>query len=271
MRIQYGHDYYDKALAHGGHDDPVFFERFKDAGYSEEDMRRVGIEPIYRRLSIDDHPDASKFYPRSHPNLIEVNRESYRVHHLNVFIAGKRYHGLHVEDATFYAPYREKKSQFFWSLDPFLAFLKNLKVHLHEKDAVERSRYGLHRNTRPEDQPLADYFTTDTVVPDAVRDVLISHNISIYLVEIPWDYSPSLAAINKHRSVRWKINPPTLKGIEFFKVMDAYTIYQELEMWIGGVLPNAGRPMVTISDHDKVGKHGFDPKWSFRRHKDDPR
>lgn len=271
MRIQHGHDYYDKALAYGGHDDPVFFERFKDAGYNEEDMRKVGIVPSYRHLSFDDKERANKFFPRLHPNLIKLNVETFRVHYINVFVAGKRYHGLHVEDATFYVPYRERKPQFFWSLDPFLAFLKATGVHLYEKTPVERSRYGLHRNSRPEDQPLANYFTTETVVSDEVRDVLITHNISIYLAVIPWDYSPEIAKQFPARSIRWQINPPTLKDVEFFKVMDAYTIYQELEMWIGGVLPNAGRPMVTISDHDKVGKHGFDPKWSFRRHKDDPR
>lgn len=270
MRIQHGHDYYDKALAHGGHDDPIFFERFKDAAYDERDMRAVGIAPIYRRLCIHDEPDIRKIRQFNHANLIEVGRESFRVHFINVFVAGKRYHGLCVENTTFYTSSIDKRPLYFWTLDPFLEFLKDKKVTLHEHDALKRSRHGLGLETALEKAPLADYFTTDTVVSDAVRDVLIAHNISIYLTEIPWDYSASRAEVFPRYAVRWKINPPTLKSVEFFKVMDAYSVYQELEMWVGGVLPNGGRPMVEISDRDKVGKHGFN-EWSFRRHKDDPR
>jgi hypothetical protein len=61
-----------------------------------------------------------------------------------------------------------------------------------------------------------------------------------------------------------QINPFTLKGIGFAKAIDPYTAFQELSMWIGGVLGGNSPETVSITD-DKVlaESHGFD-KESFR-------
>ena len=57
---------------------------------------------------------------------------------------------------------------------------------------------------------------------------------------------------------------PTLKDLEFFKVQNPFTCFQELSMYIGGVLKQPDRPMVEITDKDRISKHGFD-KYSFRK------
>lgn len=60
---------------------------------------------------------------------------------------------------------------------------------------------------------------------------------------------------------------PCLKNIEFYKVMDSYTVYQELDMYISGTLSYPQNAMVEVSDEQKVLKHGFDPKYGFRKRK----
>lgn len=57
---------------------------------------------------------------------------------------------------------------------------------------------------------------------------------------------------------------PCLKDVQFGKAFDAYTAFQELSMYLGGVMGGAHPPMVSISDKDMAAKKGFD-KWSFRR------
>jgi hypothetical protein len=57
---------------------------------------------------------------------------------------------------------------------------------------------------------------------------------------------------------------PFLKEFSFAKMRDPYTAHQELFQYIGGYLKQPDRPMVTLSDDDKIHKHGFD-KWSFRK------
>ena len=58
------------------------------------------------------------------------------------------------------------------------------------------------------------------------------------------------------------INPKLCK-IDFYKHMDAFTTYQELSQYVGGVLSNTNQPVSVISDEDKKAMHGFD-KWSFK-------
>ena len=55
-----------------------------------------------------------------------------------------------------------------------------------------------------------------------------------------------------------------LKEYEFYKMVDAFTAFQEISMFIGGVLGIGEKEMVEIEDKYKIGQHGFD-KWSFRR------
>lgn len=51
-------------------------------------------------------------------------------------------------------------------------------------------------------------------------------------------------------------------GVQSFK--DTYTCYQEIFQYVSGVLNHPENKMVTISNNDKISKHGFD-KWSFRK------
>ena len=55
-----------------------------------------------------------------------------------------------------------------------------------------------------------------------------------------------------------------LKEFEFYKVIDAFTAFTELQMFISGVLGTGEKEIIEIEDKYKIKKHGFD-KWSFRR------
>ena len=57
---------------------------------------------------------------------------------------------------------------------------------------------------------------------------------------------------------------PQLKRFNFAKVLDPYTAYQELQMYVANMaMPN--KPIPEISDKDMLEIKGFDPKWSFRK------
>ena len=60
------------------------------------------------------------------------------------------------------------------------------------------------------------------------------------------------------------VTNPNLSTIDFVKIVDPYTAFQELEMYISGVLGIGEPQIVTISDKDKIEKRGFN-KWSFRK------
>lgn len=57
---------------------------------------------------------------------------------------------------------------------------------------------------------------------------------------------------------------PVLKNYEFYKVIDAFTAFQEIQMFLGGVLGIDEKEIINVDDKYKIPQHGFD-KWSFRR------
>ncbi len=60
---------------------------------------------------------------------------------------------------------------------------------------------------------------------------------------------------------------PTLKDYEFYKIFDAFQAFQEIQMFLGGVLGSGEKEMVQIEDKYKIVQHGFDLKTSFRKDK----
>jgi len=57
---------------------------------------------------------------------------------------------------------------------------------------------------------------------------------------------------------------PVLKDIEFYKVFNATSAFQELSMFISGVLGGQSPKMVELSDKYKIAKRGFN-ELSFRK------
>jgi len=94
--------------------------------------------------------------------------------------------------------------------------------------------------------------------PNKFVTLMIDRKCPILLVENAHIYSTKLKAEKN----------AVLKNVKFFKVFDPYTTYQNLSMFIDGVLTKEANPTVEISDKDMVIKKGFD-KWSFRKMKGD--
>lgn len=62
---------------------------------------------------------------------------------------------------------------------------------------------------------------------------------------------------------------PELKQFGFFRIVDAYTAFQEVEMYISGVLGVDSQKPVEVSDRSKIEGHGFDYRTSFRKDKEE--
>lgn len=76
-------------------------------------------------------------------------------------------------------------------------------------------------------------------------------------------YKRSSIDSNWRDSSRFIINP-ILKEYEFYKVFDPFTTFQEIQMFISGVLGTGEKEIIEVEDKYKIGQHGFD-KWSFRK------
>ena len=57
---------------------------------------------------------------------------------------------------------------------------------------------------------------------------------------------------------------PNLKELQFYKIVDSFTAFQEIAMYLSNQLVRRDKPD-EIADKYKISQHGFDPTYSFRK------
>ena len=60
---------------------------------------------------------------------------------------------------------------------------------------------------------------------------------------------------------------PLLKDYEFYKMFDTFQAFQEVSMFMGGVLGAGEKEITVVADKYKIAQHGFN-KFSFRKDKE---
>lgn len=134
----------------------------------------------------------------------------------------------------------------FWSAESFIEYAKE---HF---TCFEKSTYRFWSKT--------DDLGSESDIKQAFKEI---KNESM-MKELFFSFnSPIFLITPGNRSHKITINP-ILKELEFFKVKDSYSAFQDLSMYVSGVLNQSDNAMIKISDADKIHKHGFD-KWSFRK------
>lgn len=82
--------------------------------------------------------------------------------------------------------------------------------------------------------------------------------------------APIFVSDRKWKSLKYSGHPGTifntsLKEYEFYRVFDPYMAFQELSMYVGGVLAMPNKKIPEISDEVMAEAKGFDKKTSFRK------
>ncbi|MBC8427279.1 MAG: hypothetical protein H8D97_00145, partial [Proteobacteria bacterium] len=94
-----------------------------------------------------------------------------------------------------------------------------------------------------------------------LEKIFIDFNVPIFLIGGNRNYINKQGY--KEYSTGLTLNP-CLKNYKFFTQYDAYQAFQEISMFIGGVLPRKEPDTVDISDACRSYQKGFD-SWSFRK------
>jgi len=98
-------------------------------------------------------------------------------------------------------------------------------------------------------------------------EIFRRYNTPVYIYDSHYDMK-SLYASYETRSKPTFIINPLLKDFEFYKRFDSFAAFQEIQMFLSGVLGNKENDVIVISDKDKIAQHGFD-KFSFRKEKEE--
>jgi hypothetical protein len=112
---------------------------------------------------------------------------------------------------------------------------------------TKRNRYHFDSDTT---QERAHKFFNETTFP---KERIIESLCKLGVPYFRYDFVKGILTTN-----------PMLKDMQFYKVKDAFTAYQDISMFISGVMGGQSPPMIPISDEVRKSKHGFD-EWSFRK------
>lgn len=231
MRIIRGHDYYDGVLAYGQDRDVVFVR--DGLNLVDKDEVKTYFEGM----------DAKILYPVRY-GLNDIFRTSRKKDFLInsgvIYVAGRRY------------PIITAREMYVVSNERLIFFDKKSFEEFAQQNDIMVS----YNTSSWDNRALWVQHIEDNHVPNDVKDFLVRKRITVLTGEYGRD-----------DQVRWTVNGDNLKSFQFQRVLDPYSCAQEISMWVGGVLPKNGNPMVEITDDKiKIAKHGMD-KWSFRKQK----
>ena len=250
MRIIGGRDYYDSALSYG-HDPSLVFVRGDTLLEAEEAARR-GLFPSHLGGLLRADRDAAEPEPRNGhrrpvtdgTGTVRVRGTEYSLSFPTVIVAGRRHRGIRAEVGRWLrAPGVEPSVTYCWTEPQFSHWLRKHQLAFGAGDDARRA-----------------YFAP-APVPAAVRNMVMERRWTI-LAHDPWGGWCDLSRARRHAP--WHVDRPVLRHVDFARAVAPHLLFQEIEMWVGGVLADAGRPVITVSDRDRAAKHGMDDT-SFRR------
>lgn len=227
-------DYYDGVVGTTGVDKTIVYER---TTVIEEDPHKF-IQPFTARKSWNrkDKTPFNSFqsgYPTERKSKYQANSGFI------VGFCGKLYIGWKF--------YREFEDGFY---NTEMETLITYDLEFVKKHVVQKSWDG-------------DFINNiDYILGYDPIDIFRKVNSPIFIFDTDYDRK----FIQRYRRNDVFITNPTLKDYEFYKVMDSYTAFQEIQMFIGGVLGIGEREMIEVEDKYKIAQHGFN-KNSFRRSK----
>jgi hypothetical protein len=157
-----------------------------------------------------------------------------------IVFCGKVYRGMHIHEGS-------KGIVNIWNHYKLEEWKASFKV---EPTVRFQPGYWGKRNYKPE-----EYFRPFDCSDD-IRKLMIDNKFSILV---------GMKSNNRRDEKLVNVNPYNLKMLGFAKALDPYQAFQELSMWIGGVLGGTSPEIVTIKDDIVLAEsHGFDKVTSFR-------
>jgi hypothetical protein len=197
--------------------------------------------------------DKEKLYPFHTSDTWRVAKHPYETTPFMVGVAGKVYPGYRIDyerKLVIYPWSSEKVTQYVYDLESLKEVIGTMS-EVYLKTFVERKQDPKGKYLQWCEDNCKKFFEADHTKEHV--HFFFEHKVPVFVLMIH-DRERDHLYLNS-----------SLRDVQFFKKLDPFTAFQEISMYISGVL-GVGEPnIVTISDVQKARKHGFD-KGSFRTH-----
>ncbi|MBX3595602.1 hypothetical protein [Sphingomonas sp.] len=266
MRMIGGRDYYDAGAA-WGQDESIVFLRNGARALSDIDMFvEIGLPStscaggLVARDAYGARPASGRYRPLRD---LAIDGVAYGQKAGQVLFCGTLYRGLRLAREGGGAP------RWFWTHAALAAFAGQHGLALHEGEAYA----GTARETSNVRRQVVEYPTVELPLRDwfdplslagRAREAVVRAGITI----ASRDPDAKVPLGPEYAQLPWAVDQPTLGAMDFARAVDPFTAYQEIAMWVGGVLPAPAPGTVDVTDNRvKLEKAGFDHRTSFRRGK----
>ena len=241
-------DYYDSTQKYG-HDSTFCYKREEINKY-DDFITKVAKQRKVRWSMYDQIPDVLQI----HNTIIDYSNVSLKS--FQIGFCGKVYNGLRVsyKNPNYFSGYTSEDNieyfeSFCYNTDDILHFIQKYTIPKKEKKEYKLDPDYKLRSI----SGLANYF-------DNKQEKLLPM-FSIYNAPI-FVYDTCVFGVNKKPLFLVNTN---LNKYQFYKVKDPYQAFQDIEMYISGVLGINAPYMTTIGNDSQIVKSGFDIKTSFRK------
>jgi hypothetical protein len=239
-------DYYDTGLAYGA-DEKIRFKRKTE---------------IMDKQFVENMPD---IVPNWSPlSGMENKNHKFEFGYAGILFCGKLYIAIQVfdhKDPEYIISGGNYLPKCFYTSEDLEKYLQQCEFELTYKSKLGgkshlRSKFEIqNRNILKEGFGNLKYY--DYMVENKIVTLVCAKFFSEM-------WNKEFNNINYNNSNFLVVNNPCLKNLQFFKVLNSFQAYQEIAMWVGGVLPQDSTPMIELDDKYKITEHGFD-KFSFRK------
>lgn len=229
-------DYYDSVQMYG-QDQGVVYIRNKD--FVEEDLANDTINKFYKikskNTSYYHHPlgDGSTY------RKVRIAESG------SIFFCGDRHNFIITERTIGCGMMSRTEKRFHYSMESLDSYIDELNL----KDEKEPYYRKISKNL------IVDFFNNLKTEPNLHFEI----NAPIFIISAFRD--------DEVRYMSWKTRVqknPILSDYNFAAVKDPYSAYQELDMFISGVMGGKSPVVVNISDDDMKQQKGFGHKYAFK-------
>ena len=235
MRIFSKHkDYYDSVQAYGA--DPITVYNRKKSIVEKNKTEQILKNPLIKNL-IEQLPSISR--SRNTDQYPALSDQAV------IFFCGKFY-------LCFVFNYKETKNSYCYNFIQIEDVIRQWGSKKQKEFWFNKKSdtYLWHMPLKDQIPKIFDYMSKNQTNPYLLQ---LHHELGVPVFSL---------AFGQHA---WEITlNPVLKQYRFYKIFDTYRAYQEISMFISGVLGGQSPPIVEISDQTRIDKHGFD-EWSFRK------
>lgn len=190
------------------------------------------------------------------------DRTEYDMKFFNVIVAGVRHGGIRI---GYVDPKKRNSPQTEWVRPPFFSDVVHIYSIAEFMNFIENKGISLHKIhghlvpwwRRDSDATIENIRNhLDTDIHNTYMQHCIDNKIVIVCI---------IPSGNRRGIFRFDINGELGGPLQFYKKLDAYSMWQELSMYVDGRLASPGNTTIDIPDIYRIEGHGFDKKTSFRK------